>query len=376
MEIKGTIYTTNRKSFVESAIPEIVKHIKLAKGVKVREFTIAEIKLPKDVPTVIRERGGISYVDIDWGWFKKTFPANGSVSCLHLSRADRDRIGLTHSNGKSKLGGRYSRNIGDTSMEFIVIANYIKDFSRLFLHELSHGFAHWTKVYDLTHTFEATGGFIGNLYSTYDFTVWKELTETVKKLTVQYNRLLEKPKPATTMQNPEYLITHHGADARLLTVDEMRQIYQDTHYESLYKKYDQPRSAGPFPDIAYHVLVGSDGWGYARSLIVPGYHASNYPVNLNSIAICISGHYDRQQLTPVMERYYREAVAELRTKVPSLKYVNGHRAYSSKTCPGGTITDEFIKEVFESAAQPGNVQRAKAHLAEALASIQKAINEL
>ena len=179
------------------------------------------------------------------------------------------------------------------------------------------------------------------------------------------------------MINPEYLITHHGADSRLLTLAEMQRIYQDTHYVNLYQRYNQPRSGGEYPDIAYHILVGTDGWVYARDLDIEGYHASNYPVNINSVAICISGNYDRDQLTPQMEIYYREAVADVRKKLPSLKYVNGHRAYSSKSCPGGTITNEFIKEVFDAAIKPGKPSaKVKEHLGNALADIQKAINEL
>jgi len=179
------------------------------------------------------------------------------------------------------------------------------------------------------------------------------------------------------MINPEFLITHHGADARLLTLDEMFRIYQDTHFESLYKKYDQPRSTGDFPDIAYHILVGTDGWAYARDLNIEGYHASNLPVNLNSIAICISGNYDRDTLTPQMEMYYREAVATIRKQLPSLKYCNGHRAYSSKSCPGGTITDAFIKQVFDDSVKEktGN-EKAKQHIANALSDLQEAIKEL
>jgi len=179
------------------------------------------------------------------------------------------------------------------------------------------------------------------------------------------------------ISNPEFLITHHGADARLLTLAEMRRIYQDTHYKNLYLKYEQPRSSGDFPDIAYHILVASDGWGYARDLDVEGYHASNYPVNMNSYGICISGNYDVMTLSPIMEKYYREAVAEIRKNTPSLKFCNGHRAYANKSCPGGRITNEFIKEVFETSIKPkSDSNEAAKHLQSALIEIGKAINEL
>lgn len=185
------------------------------------------------------------------------------------------------------------------------------------------------------------------------------------------------------MTNPEYLITHHGADARKLTLLEMKNIYQRTHYENLYKKYDQPRDVhNPYPDIAYHVLVGTDGWELCRDFSIEGYHASNYQVNLNSLAICLTGNYDSDHLTAEMEQYYREAVAWVKKEVPSLKYCNGHRAYANKSCPGGTITDAFIKEVFDEPLPPDN-DKIKEYLAESLLhhkksaeALQKAIKEI
>lgn len=380
MHLSGTIYTTNREEFIEDGLPKIHSYIRKAKGVTIGDFVIEEIDL-NAVPTVQKVRNGIEYTDLDWDWVRATYPANGNFSCLHISRKERDRIGLTHSNGRSKLGGRYDRNIGDHSMEFLVIANYLDDFIRLFLHELSHGFSHWSGVSDRTHVFEDSGNYIGDIYASYDFTKWNALKEIVTKLTAVKDALLSKKKSNNdtqpSMKNPEYLITHHGADARLLTLDEMFRIYQDTHFESLYKRYNQPRSSGEYPDIAYHILVGTDGWAYARNLDLEGYHASNYPVNMNSIAICISGNYDTQTLSPQMEMYYREAVATIRKQIPSLKYCNGHRAYSSKSCPGGTITDEFIKEVFDSAVvSPPNADAVKKHLSNALAEIQQAITNL
>lgn len=179
------------------------------------------------------------------------------------------------------------------------------------------------------------------------------------------------------MVNPQYLITHHGADARLLTLAEMKRIYQDTHFINLYKKYDQPRSTNKsYPDIAYHLLVGSDGWSMMRDFDIEGYHASNYPVNINSIAICISGNYDTMKLTPAMERHYREAVRFIREQLPSLKYYAGHRAYSSKSCPGKNISDAFIKEVFETAGKPQDTSAAKQHIRNAIAELELAFNNL
>lgn len=178
------------------------------------------------------------------------------------------------------------------------------------------------------------------------------------------------------MENPEFLITHHGADARLLTLAEMKRLYQETHYTNLYLKYDQPRSTNKeFPDIAYHILVASDGWEYMRDLDIEGYHASNYAVNTNGLGICISGHYDKMYLSPLMEGFYREAVADVKKKKTSLKYVNGHRAYASKSCPGKNISNAFIKEVFDGADNKALAMQYIKHAAEDLSKASKLINK-
>ena len=382
MVLNGTIYTTNKEEFIAKCWPDIKADIETAKSTTVGDVEVVEIKLPRNVPTRKRVRNGVEYTDIDWDWLKENYPPNGNFLCWHISRDERDRIGLQHSShpSGSKLGGRYNRNMGDTSMEFIVIANSYKAFIRLFLHELSHGFSHWSNVTDRTHVFEDAGNWIGDLFASYDFTLWGALKALASKLTQQREILQDEVNTKSLMVNPEFLITHHGADARLLTIAEMRRIYQDTHFESLYKKYDQPRSSGDYPDIAYHILVGTDGWAYQRDLDVFGYHASNYPVNINSVAIVISGNYDNYELSPEMESYYREAVADVKTKLPSLKYVNGHRAYANKTCPGGTITNEFIKEVFDNPEGDQDVdegkQKAAAHIGNALQDLSEAITEL
>lgn len=179
------------------------------------------------------------------------------------------------------------------------------------------------------------------------------------------------------MQYPEILVTHHGADARLLTFDEMVDIYQKTHYERLYKRYNQPRSNfEPGPDIAYHVLVGKDKWGYARDFNIEGYHAGNYPVNLNSIAIVISGDYMRMQLSKKMEGLYREAVEDVKKKVPSLNRAGTHRLYANRTCPGTNITDQFVKAVFDDPSGTGQNPKAVKHIANAVVELQKAVKQL
>jgi hypothetical protein len=173
------------------------------------------------------------------------------------------------------------------------------------------------------------------------------------------------------MKDPTILVTHHGSENRLLTLQEMRRIYQDTHYVNLYQRYDQPRSSSAeYPDIAYHILVGTDGWCWARDLDIEGYHASHYPTNLDSIAICLTGNYNKMTLSPEMEGHYRAAVKAARKKVPSLVTPQGHRKTARKLCPGKNITDKFLKESFKTAG------KTKADMLIEIAKLQKLVGLL
>lgn len=145
------------------------------------------------------------------------------------------------------------------------------------------------------------------------------------------------------------IVVHHGADARKFTLAEMKRIYQDTHYNSLYKKFNQPRVTGADnSDIAYHILVATDGWEVARPFDYYSYHASNLKVNKESIAIVLTGNYDRDHLDPDMDKYFREAVEFAKGNLPSVVKISGHRDYATKSCPGKNITKDYYEGVFQS----------------------------
>lgn len=194
MKLTGTIYTTNKKKFISDTLPGIKFYIKKAKGLTIGTFTIKEIEL--DIPNVpivpVTKSDGTKYTNLDWDWQTEQFPAEGNFSCLHISKKERNALGLLHNSGRNTLGGRYNRDIGDSSMEFLVIADRAADFIRIFLHELSHGCSHWTGVVDQTHSFEAGHNFIGDIYSQHDFTRWNELNEKVTTLTKKRDDLLVK----------------------------------------------------------------------------------------------------------------------------------------------------------------------------------------
>lgn len=176
MNLNGIIYTTNSKRFVERRLPGIKKTISQTQGITIGDFEIVEIpKLDRSTPTVRKGNG----VRIDWNWLMDKYPPKGKVLCLHISREERDVIGLQHPTPGQALGGSYNRNIGDDSMEFVIIADTNSAFDQKFLHELSHGFAHWTGKEDLTHRYDYDLKAIADIYITYSFVKWNKLTTFV-----------------------------------------------------------------------------------------------------------------------------------------------------------------------------------------------------
>ena len=186
MNITGTIYTTNKKGIATNSLGHIYNVIKTTDGVKLVKFDVVEIDLPDDV-VVKKEKVAVR---IDWDWLKSTYKTEGKVLGLHISRAEHNKLGLRHPNGGS-LGGSYNRNIGDESMEFFIVANTKKDFIQKFLHELSHGFNHWTHGIDETHYYDYTLKNIESIYPTYSF-IKNDLLTQLRDLAVIVVGLLKK----------------------------------------------------------------------------------------------------------------------------------------------------------------------------------------
>lgn len=196
MNISGVIYTTNKARWVKNSLPSIYDTIADSKGVTVSAFKVVYIKLPKVVPT--REKGG--GIRIDWDWIKKTYKTDGNILCLHISTAERKRLGLKHPTPGKLLGGSYNRDdMTDSSMEFVVIASRAKEFKQTFLHELSHGFSHWTNDIDETHHYDYNMKDIEAIYKNYDFRKFS-LLATIRALSEKIKAL----QASETVPNPRF----------------------------------------------------------------------------------------------------------------------------------------------------------------------------
>lgn len=196
MKLDCIIYTTNKKLWVERDFGEIYSTLKRATGVEVVPFTVKYKKLPSNVPTYTETDGGVY---IDWVWIKEHYPALGrNAVCLHISTEERARLGLKHPTAGSALGGAY-RVDDDNIFDFVVIADEygmalyggLTAFTRIFLHELSHGFSQWRSVKDMTHTYDYTLRDIQGIYSTHSFEMWNKLVSQLATITLQIKLLMQ-----------------------------------------------------------------------------------------------------------------------------------------------------------------------------------------
>lgn len=223
MELRTIIYTTSKDLWIKRDFEAIYKTLRKTRGATVREFEVKYFKLPED--TKVKEHNG--GIRIDWDWLKENCPlGDNNAVCLHISRAERDRLGLKHPNPGSSLGGSYNRNTGDNSFEFVVIADKrttsydgMTSFERIFIHELSHGFSHWRGVVDFTHLWDYTLKNIKGIYMLHDFSFWNSLVVQIEKLKAQIaGYRLHTPVDAQFMTsvtqafgtpNPLYPTTRH-----------------------------------------------------------------------------------------------------------------------------------------------------------------------
>ena len=152
-QVKTIIYTTQRRRWIHKHFDEIMDTIRTSKAVEVAEIEVRNIESFDKIPTYVNSKG---HTKPSWDWFQKAFtdPAKAegyNVICFHFTRAERKKWGLQES-----INGTYTRD-KDDQFEFWLVADEkqrssrkqkdasrMMQFTRVFLHELAHGFIHFT----------------------------------------------------------------------------------------------------------------------------------------------------------------------------------------------------------------------------------------
>ncbi len=118
------------------------------------------------------------------------------------------------------------------------------------------------------------------------------------------------------------IVVHHSATAATDAPRALQVLHQST--------------AG-YADIAYHLLIGSDGIVYeGREIGVRGAHVAKH--NTGAIGICVIGHFERHAPTHFQTAALNTLVLALRERY-GITHLAGHRDFpDNKTiCPGATL---------------------------------------
>lgn len=105
-----------------------------------------------------------------------------------------------------------------------------------------------------------------------------------------------------------------------------------------------------WPGIGYHYVIQKDGTIYqTNQLDTISYHTSGQ--NTNSIGICLTGDYDKQEPVQIQLQKCAQLIAALRQNFTQELKIRSHAAYSTKTCPGKNINMENIVRLVQAYEQ-------------------------
>lgn len=119
----------------------------------------------------------------------------------------------------------------------------------------------------------------------------------------------------------EYIVIHHTASTRDMTVQEIHQLHLN--------------QGENWKGIGYHFYIDKQGviWR-GRPEEMSGSHALDY--NSVSIGICLSGNFETEQPTDNQLKSLSELLQYLKQKYGNVQVV-GHRDLNATACPGKNL---------------------------------------
>lgn len=131
----------------------------------------------------------------------------------------------------------------------------------------------------------------------------------------------------------EQVIIHHSAGPTTQTAKDIAEYHIGPNHIS-----DEG-----IPGIAYHFLIDRRAQVFqVNDLETISWHVSGQ--NTRSIGVCFIGHHD--QIAPTNEQLNQliRLIQFLQGHLGRRLEIAGHRAYANKSCPGGYVDVEWIKE--------------------------------
>jgi N-acetyl-anhydromuramyl-L-alanine amidase AmpD len=137
------------------------------------------------------------------------------------------------------------------------------------------------------------------------------------------------------LEQIDRIVIHHSA-----TSDGSPEAYARYHVETR-----------GWPGIGYHFVIQKDGGIYQTNrLDTISYHVSGQ--NTNSIGICLTGNYDKQQPPQVQLQACAQLIATLRQNFVQELDLRAHADFSAKSCPGKNVNLEEISRLVAAYATP------------------------
>lgn len=155
----------------------------------------------------------------------------------------------------------------------------------------------------------------------------------IKEVNLKFREGMEKRSKIL-----EYIVIHHTASTRDMTVQEIHQLHLN--------------QGENWKGIGYHFYIDKQGviWR-GRPEEMSGSHALDY--NFVSLGICLSGNFETEQPTDNQLKKLSELLQYLKNKYGNVQVV-GHRDLNATACPGKNLysklgsviansKDEYVK---------------------------------
>lgn len=133
------------------------------------------------------------------------------------------------------------------------------------------------------------------------------------------------------MREIKYVVIHHSITPRDLSLQKSVESFNNTHK----KIHLEPNSKDLH--IAYHWVIAGDGSKMeTRGLDEVGYHATNLPVNKESLGICLTGNFDEEYPSDEQIKTLKKLLLWICNEFNvSPENIIGHKdVYDKKSCPG------------------------------------------
>ena len=140
--------------------------------------------------------------------------------------------------------------------------------------------------------------------------------------------LLKEKLTVPNLNDPKYIIIHHGAGQ--LNFEQVNEYHKN--------KWGFRSSLGYY--IGYQYFISYSGRVYqGRADNEEGAHTIGY--NKQSIGICLQGNMDIEEPTLAQLTALEKLVKEKKVRY-NIKVINGHRDFSSTSCPGRNVYQLII----------------------------------